>query len=151
MHHNDLLCFVLLWLYSIQTTVSNLFPWNKCILMGIKCSSYAYFGHRGLKQCVNSLWPCDQVTPYSDIEMSETLVKVMACRLTAPRHYMYKCWLSSVKTCGVHLSLCNKFAHYFDLIVDMCLRVQWVKSGNIVPDDRYPDSSICQRQLPSSL
>ena len=41
-------------------------------------------------QDINSLWPSDTIWQHKS---ESTLVKVMACCLTAPSHYLNQCWL----------------------------------------------------------
>ena len=57
-----------------------------------------YF-NKSLSNIVNLLWPCDTIWRHRS---GSTLAQVMACRLTAPSHYLTQCWLM-VGSCGVLL------------------------------------------------
>ena len=49
---------------------------------------------------VNSLRPCDAIWQHRS---GSTLAQVMACCLTAPSHYLNRCWLISKVYSGIHL------------------------------------------------
>ena len=48
---------------------------------------------------INSLWHSDTTWTY---RFGSTLVQVMACFLTAPSHYLNRCWLSLLRFCSIH-------------------------------------------------
>ena len=86
---------------------------------------------------VNSLWPSDAI--WQQASMS-TLVQVMACCLTAPSHYLNKCWFifSKVQWHSVEGNLTrdsspfnhkNKLENYLSKILLKFPRGQWVKES----------------------
>ena len=53
------------------------------------------------RQCINNwLRPSDAIWRHRS---GSTQAQVMACCLTAPSHYLNQCWLTSVRSNGIHL------------------------------------------------
>ena len=70
-----------------------------CFTMVYDLHLYANF-HLNGSIALNSLWPSDTIWRH---KTRSTLAQVMACCLTAPSHYLNQCWLSSVRSHGIHL------------------------------------------------
>ena len=66
------------------------------------------------KPCpINPLWPSDVI--WRQVFRS-TLAQVMACCLTAPRHYLNQCWLMIMRCCGIPLIVISqKYLRYSSL------------------------------------
>ena len=73
--------------------------WYVVYLEGIS-TTYTFLVRLLAASCFNSLRPSDAIRRQRS---GSTLAQVMSCCLTAPSHYLNKCWLSSLRSREVHL------------------------------------------------
>ena len=75
---------------------------------------------------------CGPVTPYGDIDLGEHWLRVMACCLTAPCHYLKQCWLIFSEV--LQYSSEDKFTSYAQDIFP-CYQFESYQFNSLWPSD----------------